>query len=90
MLEAMTFLDAAQAVLKSSGRAMTAKEITSEALATSLISTKGRTPVASMNAALYRAKSESGVRREFTPGPHQRAKRETVRWRYVSPRVKEH
>jgi len=80
----MTFLQAAEAVLRSSKRPLTATEITAEALKQGLLQTKGKTPLASMNAALYRAPLDAPIRREFIPGP-QRAQWNTVRWRYVRP-----
>ncbi|MGA7361710.1 MAG: winged helix-turn-helix domain-containing protein [Candidatus Dormiibacterota bacterium] len=78
----MTFLDAARAVLKASNREMTCGEVTERALRRGLIKTKGKTPEASMSAALYSAvKSdpEGEIRRVCDPGP-TRAARDSVRW----------
>jgi len=61
---------------------MTAQEITELALARRLLDSRGKTPVATMTAALYGLPSESRIRREFVPGV-QRARRGSVRWSYV-------
>lgn len=50
----MTYLAAAIAVLKTTGRPMTVREITAAALKKGLIKPRGRTPEATMSAALYR------------------------------------
>jgi HB1, ASXL, restriction endonuclease HTH domain len=78
----MTFLDAAEVVLCDAKTTLTAAEITEIALRRGLIHTRGKTPAATMSAALYKAPSKSAIRREFTPGP-SRAMRDSVRWTYV-------
>lgn len=77
----MTFLQAAEAVLRSAKKPLTAAEITEVALRRGLLKTRGKTPAASMSAVLYGAPSESAVRRQFMPG-RQRAVRDSVRWTY--------
>ena len=79
---AVTFLEVAVAVLRTARKPLTSAEITEIALRRGLIKTHGKTPEASMSAALYGAPSESPIRREFTPGP-TRAARGSVRWKYV-------
>lgn len=76
----MTFLDAAFQILKSTGRPLTVREITEHALKQGLIDTCGKTPAASMSAALYKAlrTSDHLVKLE-EPGP-VRARRGSVRW----------
>ena len=79
-LPGMTYLEAAVAVLRKSGRPMTSHEITAEALRRGLIRTTGKTPEATMAAALYTHVSLGApVKRLFEPG-NGRAKRGTVRW----------
>ena len=78
----MTFLSAAEAVLQSSKRPLTVNQITAAALRRGLINTHGKTPEATMSAALYMAaKNDPGgpIRREFLPGTI-RAARDSVRW----------
>jgi hypothetical protein len=78
----MTYLDAALQVLEAAGRPMTAREITDEALRRGLIAPAGRTPEATMSAALYTcslANSGTRLQRVFGPGP-TRARRGSVRW----------
>jgi hypothetical protein len=80
----MTFLEAAEQILRAAKRPMLAQEITAEALEKGLIQTDGKTPQATMTARLYTAPDDSPIRREFVPGP-QRAKRGSVRWIWVGP-----
>ncbi|MGH2868283.1 MAG: winged helix-turn-helix domain-containing protein [Solirubrobacteraceae bacterium] len=79
----MTFAEAAENVLRKERRPMTAKEITEIALARKLIRSQGKTPTATMTAALYGLPAASPIEREFVAGA-QRAKRDSVRWRYVA------
>lgn len=82
----MTFLEAAIAILKSSRRPMTVREITDAALNRGLIRPLGKTPSATMSAALYghcRVAATPRVRREYRPGP-TRAARDSVKWVHVS------
>ena len=78
----MTFRQSAEAVLRSAGRPLTTAEITEIALRRGLIQTRGKTPVASMAAALYGAPPDSPIQREYTSG-RGRALRGSVRWSYV-------
>jgi hypothetical protein len=77
----MTLLEAAEQVLRHSRRPLTATEITAIALKRGLLHTKGRTPAASMRAALYAAPEGSPIERKFEPG-RKRAARGSVRWFY--------
>ena len=82
----MTFLLAAETVLKSANRSLTTREITDVALRRGLIAPRGKTPEATMSAALYAAVKDDPdrpIRREFTPGA-RRAARDSVRWYWTS------
>jgi hypothetical protein len=78
----MTFIEAAVEVLKRSKRPLTADEILSEAQRRGLLSSKGKTPKATLSAALYTnlKRKKSPFERVFKPG-ELRAKRGSVRWR---------
>jgi hypothetical protein len=78
----MTFLAAAQAVLKSADRPLTTREVVTLAMDSGLIQPGGTTPVATMRARLYQAVStdpDGPIRREFVPGA-KRAVQFSVRW----------
>lgn len=78
----MTSLAAAEAVLKSARRPLTAREITELALKRGLIAPKGKTPEATMSATLYiavRDNPDGATRRNYMPGA-TRAARDSVRW----------
>jgi hypothetical protein len=77
----VTFLQAAEAVLQRSKKPLTTVEITEIALQRGLLKTRGKTPTATMSAALYGASSDGPIRRQFTPGK-ARAVRASVRWSY--------
>ncbi len=80
----MTFLAAALAVLAQSERPLTSRELAERVLQRHLVSTNGRTPEASLSAALYVALRDGrapGLERLSEPGP-TRARRGSVRWRY--------
>ena len=78
----VTFLEAAEAVLRAAKRPLTTREITDIALQRGLLRTGGKTPEATMSAALYGALADAPIRREFAPG-RRRAARGSVRWVYV-------
>ena len=80
----MTFLEAPEAILQAAKRPLTVSEITEAALRKGLIHPQGRTPEATMSAALYGAPADGRIQREFTRGK-QRAVRGSVRWKYVGP-----
>lgn len=82
----MTFAEAAAHILREQGRPMTAAEITALALKRGLITSSGKTPVATMTAALYGLPAGSSIQREYVAG-ERRAKRGSVRWSYVPGRV---
>ena len=71
-------------MLKSARRPLTTREVVEEALKKGLIQPLGKTPVASMKAALYGAPPGTPVRRVYDEGPG-RARRDSVRWRYEKP-----
>jgi hypothetical protein len=73
------FIEAAEEVLRREGRPLTTKQITELALARGLIETHGKTPEATMSAALYGASAAGPIQREFRPG-RARAIRGSVRW----------
>ena len=78
----LTFPDAAEKVLRRTGRPLRAEEIVSKAIKLGLLTTLGKTPVRSMSAALYvkQARSPRGrFLRVAKPGP-SRAVRNSVRW----------
>jgi hypothetical protein len=82
----MTFLSAAEVVLKGANHPMTCREITELALKRGLVTTTGKTPKASMSRTLYSAVDrdpEGAIRRLYTPGP-TRASRGSVRWIWTS------
>jgi HB1, ASXL, restriction endonuclease HTH domain len=78
----MTYLDAAETVLKGARNSLTAREITNRAIELGLLRSVHRTPEATMSAALYMHLKRGGqlVRRVAEPGK-KRAVRGTVRWR---------
>lgn len=61
---------------------MSTRELTAEAIRRGLITSSGATPDATMSAALYGLPPGTPITREFVPGA-QRARRGSVRWRYV-------
>ena len=80
----MSYVDAAVAILKAARRPLTVQEITEQALSKGFIKPGGKTPRASMSAALYlhvRDVRETHIRRVFRAGP-TRAARDSVRWAY--------
>jgi hypothetical protein len=75
-------MEAALAVLESSKRSMTVHEIVEEAVRSGLLQPAGKTPEASMSAALYTSVNKdprTRIVRLHEPGP-KRAARGTVRW----------
>jgi hypothetical protein len=78
----MTFLEAAETVLRSARRPLTAGEITKSAIERGLIQPHGKTPALTMSARLYEAPVDSPIRRKFEPGK-ERAIRGSVQWMYV-------
>ncbi len=81
----MTFKEAGILVLKQAQRDLTAEEITERALSQGFVRSTGKTPERTMVAMLYTTAASSdnpGVRRVFVAG-RMRAKRGTVRWRWV-------
>lgn len=78
----MTFLAAAETVLKSARRPLTTREVTELALRRGLIAPAGKTPEATMRAVLYtvvRDQPQGTIRRAHRPGS-VRAARASVRW----------
>lgn len=77
----MTFLDAAIAVLSKADRPLAAEEIVRLALEQRLLTSRGKTPEATMSAALYlEARLENArVHKVAEPG-RLRARRDSVCW----------
>lgn len=76
----MTYYEAALRVLRSTGRPMTTREITDQALDKGLITPHGKTPHATMAARLYLClRDDSELVKLDAPG-NGRAKRDSVRW----------
>jgi hypothetical protein len=80
----VTFLEAAEMVLRAARRPLTTQEIVEAALKKGLIQPRGKTPAASMKAALYGAPPSTPIMRIYDEG-HARARRGSVRWRYERP-----
>jgi hypothetical protein len=77
----MTYFEAALRVLRSSRRPLSTSEILERIQRQNLLQLTGRTPAATLSAALYRhVGKHPQLRREYVPGAH-RAKKGTVRWR---------
>jgi hypothetical protein len=81
----MTFLQAAEEVLRKSKRPLTAEQITEIALDNGLLRPRGKTPTATMTAALYTAPADARLLRTSEPGKN-RARRGSVRWSYLGRR----
>jgi hypothetical protein len=76
----MTFFEAALQILKSSRKPLTSQEITQRALEHGLIVSGGKTPAATMAAALYRRSGTDPQLVKIEDRGPARAKRGTVRW----------
>jgi hypothetical protein len=76
----MTYSEAALLVLKSSRKPLSTEEITQRAVEQGLIVPRGKTPNATMAAALYGPLSRSGQIVKTGTQVKTRAKRGTVRW----------
>lgn len=76
----MTYYEAALQVLRAAQRPLTTREIANVAIERGLITSHGRTPLASMSASLYLhvRKDPKLVKLEIPAG--KRAKRGSVRW----------
>jgi hypothetical protein len=81
MAALMTYLQAAVAVLAQADHPLTSREILDTAVSQGLFAPASRTPLRSLDAALYAAAQRRGspVRRVFTAG-HTRALRGSVHW----------
>ena len=80
----MTYYDAALRILRFVGHPLTAREITDRAIEAGLITPVGKTPYATMSAALYlRARSDPELIKMEDPG-NGKAKRGSVRWMAAS------
>ncbi len=76
----MTFYEAALQILKSSRQPLTSQEITRRALELALVTSRGKTPAATMAAVLYRQLSSDPQLVKIEDHGPTRAKRGTVRW----------
>jgi hypothetical protein len=77
----MTFLEAAEEVLRTSKRPLTAAEITERAIREGLVTTSGKTPEATMSAALYTAPADAPLKRTLHPALGRG--RGSARWSYM-------
>jgi hypothetical protein len=78
----VSFLGAATAILKETGREMTASEIARVAIECGLVESSGKTPDATLAAQLYvhlRDHPHGPLKKIAEPGP-LRARRDSVRW----------
>jgi hypothetical protein len=76
----MTYFEAAMQVLRSARRPLTTRQITDQAMECGLIVPRGKTPEATMSAALYeRVRDHPELVKLGAPG-NGRAKRGSVRW----------
>jgi hypothetical protein len=82
----MTYLTAAVSVLESAGRPLTTREILAAALEAGFLRPATRTPLKSLDAALYVAAHDAPapVQRLCRPG-RRRARRGSVRWTLPPP-----
>jgi hypothetical protein len=79
----VTFWQAAEKVLTNRNQPMTAREIFERAVDRGLIDTRGKTPLATLEAMLYmHSKRDPRLERVFEQGA-TRAKRGSVRWRLL-------
>jgi hypothetical protein len=78
----MTFLQAAEEVLRSEMRPLSAEEITDLALGRGLLQTASKTPAATMSSALYKAPADGPIRHEFRSSRVRRSPG-LARWLYV-------
>ena len=77
----MSFLAAAVVILRRNGQPLTAAQITEQAIASGLITTRGKTPRDTMAAQLYvNLKAPAPVVRRVADKGPTRARRGTVRW----------
>ena len=86
----MTFLQAAEVVLRDAEKPLTAREITERALRKGLIRTRGKTPVVTMNARLYELSASGPIRRIYKQAGNRRGGvvPGSVRWTYESARIR--
>jgi hypothetical protein len=73
-------LEAALAILRSSKRPLTVGEVTQAAIRRSLVVPGGKTPEATMSAALYRAVQQRSDLVKLSESGPTRARRGSVRW----------
>jgi hypothetical protein len=76
----MTYLEAAITVLRTSCRPLTTTEIMERITRDGLVPVTGRTPAATLSAALYRNLGKDPLLRRQAEQGRQRAARGTVRW----------
>jgi hypothetical protein len=75
-----TYYEAAIQVLRSARRPLTTREITARAVETGLITPAGKTPDATMSAALYVHTHKDATLTKIEEPGNGRAKRGSVRW----------
>lgn len=79
-MPSMTYYEAALSLLRSARRPLSTQEITELAVQRKLIVPRGKTPNASMSAALYQRVRDSGDLIKIDAPGDGRAKRGSVRW----------
>jgi HB1, ASXL, restriction endonuclease HTH domain len=76
----MSYFEAAIEILEQASKPLTTREVTDAAMKAGLLKPKGKTPEATMSAALYtRAGADTRLVKLATPGA-KRAHRGSVRW----------
>ena len=76
----MTYVEAAVEILRTARAPLTVKEIVEQAQARGLLTPRGRTPEASMSAALYRRLGKDSAIVKVAESGNVRAVRGSVRW----------
>jgi hypothetical protein len=79
-MPSMTYFEAAVSVLRSARRPLSTQEITDLAVQRKLIVPGGKTPNATMSAALYKGVGDNGELVKVDVPGNGRAKRGSVRW----------
>jgi hypothetical protein len=86
----MTYFEAALLVLRASQEPLTTREILEQIQARNLITTTGKTPLATLSAALYRHLGKHAELEHLSERGFERAIRGTVYWTVHSPTVATH
>jgi HB1, ASXL, restriction endonuclease HTH domain len=84
----LTYFEAALTILSSAESPLTTRQITEHALRQGLITTRGRTPEATMSAALYRKLGTDDKLVKIDVRAQKRAGHGTVRWAITAKKMK--